>query len=104
MNVSHHIRWFCRSWGLCFLLVGTGSIKAAETPAGPTPQIPNEAEAVGPGPFPNTSVTAVSYQVDASNVTEHGGFDKDEVIFRLEGQGPIPWTLSHYARPWCLHV
>ena len=27
--------------------------------------------------------------MDASNVTEHGGFDKDEVIFRLEGQGPI---------------
>ena len=98
MNVSHHIRWFCSSWGLCFLLVGTGSIKAAEPPAGPTPQIPNEAEAVGPGPFPNTSVTAVSYQVDASNVTEHGGFDKDEVIFRLEGQGPIPWTLSHYGQ------
>ena len=50
-------------------LLITTSTQAAEIPAGPTPQIPNEAEAVGPGPFPNTSVTAVSYQVDASNIT-----------------------------------
>jgi len=86
------------AWMPCLLIAGRVCLQSAEIPLGPSPIVPTEAEAIGPGPFPNTSVTAVSYEVDASGVTEHSGFDKDEVIFRLEGQGPIPWTLSQYGQ------
>lgn len=60
-------------------------------PPGPTPQIP---EGGGPpGPFPNTSVTAVN--VVAKGGTEFGGSVE---VTGFNGQGPIPWSLNRYNR------
>ncbi|MCX8107245.1 MAG: hypothetical protein N3G20_00410 [Verrucomicrobiae bacterium] len=60
-------------------------------PPGPTPQIP---EGGGPpGPFPNTSVSAVNVIAKGSTV-----FDSRVEVPGFEGQGPIPWSLNRYNR------
>jgi hypothetical protein len=51
---------------------------------------------VAPGPFPNNSVTAALWEMDASNVTQWDGADQDEIIMNLKGEGPIPWTNSRW--------
>lgn len=73
------------------------AVSAAEIPSGPNPQIPDDPEAIAPGPYPNDSVTAVSYIIDASQVTQHNSVERDDIIFTMEGQGPIPWTLTSYG-------
>jgi hypothetical protein len=78
----------------------TQLIQSAEVPAGPTPQIPSDPEALAPGTYPNGSVTAVSYTVDASKVKFHNGNDQNDIVFGIEGQGPIPWTLPSYGRTY----
>ena len=92
---------FLKSLGLV-LLFGSFIQKthSAELPAGPTPQIPSDPEALAPGEYPNYSVTAVSYTVDASNVESHNGNGQNDIIFGIEGQGPIPWTLPSYGRTY----
>ena len=64
---------------------------ALAAPPGPDPQVPDGGSP--PGPFPNTSVTAVS--VDA-----RGGatYDGNVEIPGLIGQGPIPWSINRYNR------
>ena len=76
------------------------SVRSAELPPGPNPQIPSDPEALAPGAYPNYSVTAVSYTVDASNVESHNGNGQNDIIFGIEGQGPIPWTLPSYGRTY----
>jgi hypothetical protein len=82
---------------LCFFFTCFAGF-SAEIPAGPNPQIPDDPEAIAPGPYPNDSVTAVSYIIDASQVTQHNSAERDDIIFSMEGQGPIPWTLTSYGR------
>lgn len=66
-----------------------GTLLAA--PAGPTPQIPDGGAA--PGPFPNTSVTAVNVQARGSTT-----FNSSVDVPGLAGQGPIPWSVNRYNR------
>src|SRR5688572_22489422 len=66
-------------------------IAVVAAPAGPTPQVP-----VGggpPGPFPNTSVSAVNVIARGSTT-----YDGRVEIVGFEGQGPIPWTVTKYNR------
>lgn len=72
------------------LLLGVGSVLAA-IPPGPEPQIP--AEGQPPGPFPNTTVTAV-------NVNARGGseFNSNVEVAGFEGQGPVAWSVNRYNR------
>jgi hypothetical protein len=88
--------------GVCFLtfcLISTAChLQAADVPSGPEPVPPTDPEALLPGPYPNDSVTGVNYHLDASQVTLHDSMEKDDIIFTLEGQGPIPWTLTSYGR------
>lgn len=61
---------------------------------GPAPVVPEGG--VAPGPFPNTTVTAALWVMDASNVTQWDGADQDEIIMTLDGEGPIPWTNTRW--------
>lgn len=87
---------FSSSITLCLFLTQP-ALFAAEVPSGPDPQIPDDPDALAPGPYPNDSVTSVSYIIDASQVTQHNSAEKDDIIFTMEGQGPIPWTLTSYG-------
>ncbi len=60
-------------------------------PPGPEVQIPEGGSA--PGPFPNTSVTAVNVIARGSDV-----FDGSVEITGFEGEGPIPWSINRYNR------
>ena len=92
---------FLQSLAVCLLIISfTQLIRSAEVPAGPAPQIPSDPEALAPGTYPNASVTAVSYTVDASKVKSHNGNDQNDIVFGIEGQGPIPWTLPSYGRTY----
>ncbi len=64
---------------------------ASAAPAGPTPQIPDGGGA--PGPFPNTSVSAVNVIAKGSTV-----FNSSVEVPGLDGQGPIPWSVNRYNR------
>lgn len=64
---------------------------AHAAPPGPTPQVPDGGGA--PGPFPNTSVSAVN--VIAKGSTTFSGAVE---IPGLAGQGPIPWSVNRYNR------
>lgn len=100
MNVFKQ-NMFLKRLGLASLVFSiTQLIHSAELPAGPTPQIPSDPEALAPGDYPNYSVTAVSYVVDASNVKSHNDNTQNDIIFGIEGQGPIPWTLPSYGRTY----
>lgn len=60
-------------------------------PQGPAPLIP---EGGGPpGPFPNTSVSAVNVIAKGSSV-----FDGRVEVPGFDGQGPITWSLNRYNR------
>jgi hypothetical protein len=47
-----------------------------------------------PGPFPNTSVSAVNVIARGSSTAFNGNVE----IVGYEGQGPIPWTVTKYNR------
>ncbi len=64
---------------------------AHAAPPGPTPQIPDGGGA--PGPFPNTSVSAVNV-IAKGSATFSGAVD----VPGLAGQGPIPWSVNRYNR------
>ena len=60
-------------------------------PPGPTPQVPDGGGA--PGPFPNTSVSAVNVIAKGSAM-----FNSSVDVPGLDGQGPIPWSVNRYNR------
>lgn len=64
---------------------------AHAAPPGPTPQIPDGGGA--PGPFPNTSVSAVNV-IAKGSATFNSAVD----VPGLAGQGPIPWSVNRYNR------
>lgn len=80
------------SWGAWAFVLLTAAVPVAlAAPPGPTPQIP---EGGGPpGPFPNTSVSAVNVIAKGSS-TFTGAVD----VPGFEGHGPIPWSLNRYNR------
>jgi hypothetical protein len=61
---------------------------------GPSPIVPEGG--LPPGPFPNQSVTAVLWGMDASNVTQWDGVDQDEVILTIKGEGPVRWSNTRW--------
>src|SRR6185436_14082552 len=65
---------------------------ASAFPPGPTPQVPDGGGP--PGPFPNTSVTAVNVLARGSST----GFNSSVEVTGFEGQGPIPWAINRYNR------
>lgn len=71
------------------LLTALSTVMAA--PPGPTPQIPDGGGA--PGPFPNTSVSAVNVIAKGSTV-----FNSNVDVPGLDGQGPIAWSVNRYNR------
>lgn len=100
MNIFRHIVFLRGLCLACQFFTIVLNLHSAELPAGPTPQFPSDPEALAPGDYPNYSVTAVSYTVDASNVKSHNGNDQNDIIFGIEGQGPIPWALPSYGRTY----
>src|SRR5688572_24689215 len=72
-------------------VLSLGASIAAAAPAGPTPVVPDGGGA--PGPFPNTSVSAVNVIARGSTT-----FNGNVEIVGYEGQGPIPWTVTKYNR------
>lgn len=79
----------CRSatWLACLALLPA----AIAAPPGPEPQMP---EGGGlPGPFPNTSVSAVNVVAKGSSV-----FNGSVEVTGFEGQGPIAWSCNRYNR------
>ncbi len=75
---------------LCSLMLAAPAAFGA--PAGPTPVVPDGGQP--PGPFPNTSVTAVNVVAKGSA----SGFTSDVEVPAFEGQGPIPWVVNRYNR------
>lgn len=69
---------------------------AAELPAGPAPSVPSGGKA--PGDYPNFTVTAANWIMDASAVPDINGGLKDEVKMNLAGQGPLPWSLTEFGQ------
>lgn len=67
------------------------SVSLLGAPVRPTPRVPNGGGV--PGPFPNTSVSAV-------NVLAKGGttFSLGVEVTGLDGNGPIAWSVSRYYR------
>lgn len=64
--------------------------------AGPVPQVPDAPEgSAGPGPFPNTSVTAANW-----NAFTPAGlvYDDTKLSIGITEQGPISWAISRYNR------
>lgn len=85
--MNHHMSWFA----IALLLQGDFTATLWSVPLGPIPQVP---EGGGPpGPFPNTSVTAVNVLARGSST-----FNSSVEVFALEEQGPIAWSLSRYNR------
>jgi hypothetical protein len=68
------------------------ALRGLAAPAGPTPQVP--AGGGAPGPFPNTSVSAVNV-VAKGSIT---GFDGNVEVSGFAGNGPVPWTITKYNR------
>jgi len=60
------------------------------TPYGPEPQVPDGGQP--PGPFPGNTVGAANW------VAESGTTFDGTVSIGLDGQGPIPWSISRYNR------
>ncbi len=61
---------------------------------GPSPIVPEGG--VPPGDYPNRTVTAVLWGMDASNVTQWDGVDQDEVIMTIKGEGPVRWSNTRW--------
>ncbi|MCL4176622.1 MAG: hypothetical protein KJ072_02600 [Verrucomicrobia bacterium] len=61
---------------------------------GPAPIVPENG--VPPGAFPNQSVTAALWKMDASFVTQWDGTDQDEIILTLKGEGPVRWSNTRW--------
>lgn len=68
----------------------TSALLAA--PPGPTPQIPDGGAA--PGPYPNTTVTAVNVIAKGSSTAFNGSVE----VTKLDGQGPVAWSVNRYNR------
>ncbi len=66
-------------------------LPALAAPPGPTPQVPEGGGA--PGPFPNTSVSAVNVLAKGSTT-----FNGSVEVTGFDGHGPIPWSLNRYNR------
>ena len=69
---------------------------AAELPAGPSAAVPSDGKA--PGDYPNFTVTAANWIMDASAVPDINGGLRDEVKMNLAGQGPLPWSLTEFGQ------
>lgn len=72
------------------LLMTTSALLAA--PPGPTPQIPDGGAA--PGPYPNTSVSAVNVIAKGSSTAFNGSVE----VTKFDGQGPVAWSVNRYNR------
>jgi hypothetical protein len=70
--------------------------QTAELPAGPSAAIPSGGK--GPGDYPNFTVTAANWVMDASAVPDINGGLRDEVKMNLAGQGPLPWSLTEFGQ------
>ncbi len=82
------LRWTSVTVTVASLL---GLVPTLAAPPGPTPQIPEGGAA--PGPFPNTSVSAVHVIAKGSPT-----FNSNVEITGLGGQGPISWSANRYNR------
>ena len=71
-------------------------LMGAELPPGPSPAVPSGGKA--PGDYPNFTVTAANWTMDASAVTDINGGLKNEVRMNLAGQGPLPWSLTEFGQ------
>ncbi|MCS1408533.1 MAG: Endoglucanase C [Verrucomicrobia subdivision 3 bacterium] len=68
----------------------------ADRPAGPDPSVPDGGRS--PGDYPNFTVTAANWVMDASAVTDITSALRDEVKMNLAGQGPLPWSLTEFGQ------
>jgi hypothetical protein len=78
---------FGRSSATTFLVL-LCALPGLAAPAGPVPQVPPGGGA--PGPFPNTSVSAVNVVAKGST-----SFNGNVEVSGFEGQGPVPWTITN---------
>jgi hypothetical protein len=90
MQTSHNCL-FGGSSAATFLVL-LCALPGVAAPAGPIPQVP--AGGGAPGPFPNTSVSAVNVVAKGSSTA----FDGRVEVSGFAGQGPVPWTITKYNR------
>ncbi len=69
---------------------------AAEVPPGPKPLVPAGGKA--PGDYPNFTVTGANFTMDASGVTDFNGGLRHEIKLNIDGQGPLPWSLTGFGQ------
>ena len=81
---------------ILLLCLVASKAEAAELPAGPSASVPSGGSA--PGDYPNFTVTAANWIMDASAVPDINGGLKDEVKMNLAGQGPLPWSLTEFGQ------
>jgi hypothetical protein len=91
MNTTHQLPHRSSALTSTILAVCLAGLPVMAAPPGPTPQIP--AGGGAPGPFPNTSVSAVNVVAKGSTT-----FNGNVEITAYEGNGPIRWTVTRYNR------
>lgn len=94
MTKSPSFRTTCLS---ILLFTGAASfVDAAELPIGPSASVPSGGKA--PGDYPNFTVTAANWIMDASAVPDINGGLRNEIKMNLAGQGPLPWSLTEFGQ------
>ena len=92
MNISRPLRFAF----LSSFVIGMASSFAADLPPGPQPSVPGNG--LAPGDYPNFTVTAANWTMDASAVMDFNSNLRDEIRMNLAGQGPLPWSLTEFGQ------
>ena len=71
-------------------------LRGDELPAGPAPAVPPDG--LEPGTYPNFTVTAANWVVDADrNHDQEPDWSSNDILMNLAGEGPLPWSLTGFS-------